>query len=156
GKRFGNAVPQRFYYYDCLHDIKKDGETEEGFKKRFEHQNAVFERIQSLPGFHVRLGNLSGVGKKIRQKKVDVLLAVEMLDHAFRKNMVAAFLLAGDGDFTPVAEAVIRLGTWVEVYYDPHGASKELYSTADQGIPLTFNDLRSWSSIEFRTRYPLP
>jgi uncharacterized LabA/DUF88 family protein len=156
GQRFGKAVAQRFFYYDCLHDSKKDGETVEEFAGRVERQNATFEKIQSLPGFHIRLGSLSGLGKKVRQKKVDVLLAVEMLDHAFRKNMAAAFLLAGDGDFTPVVEAVTRLGTWVQVHYDRHGASKELFSSADWGRSLSFNDLWSWGSSEFKEGHPVP
>lgn len=161
GKRFGSsisatAVPQRFFYYDCLHDIKKANETDQRFKTRVEQQNGFFKRIQSLDGFHVRLGSLAGTGKKVRQKKVDVLLAVEMLDNSFRKNMAAAVLLAGDSDFIPVTEAVMRHGTWVEVCYDPTGASEELYSTADKAVPLTFNDLWSWGTDEFRTKYPLP
>jgi uncharacterized LabA/DUF88 family protein len=155
-QRFGNALPQRFFYYDCVHDVKKPSESEDHFKNRVERQTKMFEKVQSLPGFHVRLGSLSGSGKKIRQKKVDVLLAVEMLDHAFRKNMTAAFLIAGDGDFTPVVEAVTRLGTWVEVIYDPHGAAKELYSAADRGRPINVLTLWSWSSKEFKARYPLP
>ena len=40
--------------------------------------------------------------KKLRQKKVDVLLAVEALDHAFRGNMSRAYLIAGDLDFAPL------------------------------------------------------
>jgi len=160
GKRFGgvfgNAVPQRFFYYDCLRDIKKATETDQEFTARVQYQHESFKAIQSLLGFHVRLGSLSGTGKKLRQKKVDVLLAVEMLDNAFRKNMAGAVLLAGDADFIPVVEAVMRLGTWVEVCYDPHGASEELYSLADKGTPLTFTDLWSWSSNEFRTKYYLP
>ena len=154
--RVANAVPRRFFYYDCLDDIKKDSETEDEFKRRVGHQEAVFKSLQSLPGFHVRLGSLTGIRKKMRQKKVDVLLAVEMLDNAFRKNMDIAVLLAGDSDFTPMTEAVIRLGTWVEVWYDRSGASEELYSTADRGMPLSFNDLWWWGSDEFHARYPLP
>lgn len=155
-QRIGHTSPQRFYYYDCLHDIKKDSETEEAFKKRVEQQNVTLDRIQALQGFHVRRGSLSGVGKKIRQKKVDVLLAVEMLDHSFRKNMTAAFLLAGDGDFVPLVEAVIRLGTWVQVFYRTTGASKELYSASDLGVPIGFDDLWSWGSNEIKEKYPLP
>jgi uncharacterized LabA/DUF88 family protein len=155
-QRFGNAVPQRFFYYDCLHDSQKDGETADEFKVRVDQQEVMFGRIQSLPGFHVRLGSLSGSRKKLRQKKVDVLLAVEMLDHSFRKNMTAAFLVAGDGDFTPAVEAVTRLGMWVQVYYDRNGASKELILSADMGISLSFNTLWTWGSDQFKRSYQIP
>jgi len=155
-RRYQDFYAQKFFYYDCLQDVRKDNENEEDFKRRVAQQEAAFERIQSLPGFHVRLGSLSGEKKRLRQKKVDVLLAVDMLDHAFRKNMVAAYLLAGDADFVPVVEAVTKLGTWVEVYYHPRGASKELYWAADQGLPLDFNTLWDWSSKELRRNHRLP
>lgn len=156
GNRFGNAIPQRFFYYDCLDDIKKDSETDDQFKMRVQHQTARFERIQSLAGFHIRLGSLSGKEQKTRQKKVDVLLAVEMLDHAFRKNMDAAFLLSGDGDFAPLVDGVTRLGTWVEVYYEPSSISKDLLLAADLARRLTCAVLWSWSSNDFQARHPLP
>ena len=73
-------------------------------------------------GFTFIGGRITGRPGNIRQKGVDVLLAVEMLDHAFRKNMDEAWLLAGDADFVPLVEAVTRLGTWVNVIYDPRAA----------------------------------
>jgi hypothetical protein len=79
-----------------------------------------------------------------------------MLDHAFRKNMVAAFLVAGDADFVPVVEAVTKLGTWVEVCYHPSGASKELHSTADQAIRIGFDELWGWSTDAFQRNHPIP
>src|SRR6185312_746069 len=119
-------------------DIRLDSESEEAFRARLDHQRAEFQQIQSLSGFHVRLGRMTGRSGNIRQKGVDVLLAVEMLDNAFRKNMDEAWLLAGDADFVPLVEAVTRLGTWVNVFYDAHAASRELYSSADQGIEFKF------------------
>jgi NYN domain len=109
-----------------------------------------------LHGFHVRLGSMAGTHKKMRQKKVDVLLAVEMLDNAFRKNMDVAVLIAGDADFVPVIEAVMRLGTWVEVCYHRSGASEELFSAADHAGQFTFHDLWNWSFDEFQRQHPLP
>jgi hypothetical protein len=65
----------------------------------------------------VRLGSLSGKGNRKRQKKVDVLLAVEALDHAFRKNMAQVCLITGDLDFSPLVESLVKLGTYVTVSY---------------------------------------
>jgi UDP:flavonoid glycosyltransferase YjiC (YdhE family) len=44
------------------------------FEKRVEAQQATFDHIQRLEGFHVRLGSLSGARKRLRQKKFNVLL----------------------------------------------------------------------------------
>src|SRR5260370_31949119 len=78
---------ERVFYYDCLNDIRKDGETDADFEKRIEVQQATFDGIQGLEGFHVRLGSLSGARKKLRQKKADVLLAVDALADPFRGNI---------------------------------------------------------------------
>ncbi len=94
--------------------------------------------------------------KKLRQKKVDVLLAVEALDHAFRGNMSRAYLIAGDLDFAPLVDSLIRLGTYVHALYSKKSAAKGLYAAADFGQPITFNEAHRWSTPDFRQRHPIP
>jgi uncharacterized LabA/DUF88 family protein len=147
---------QRVFYYDCLHDIPKVGESDEQLKSRIQEQRAAFDRIQSLHGFHVRLGSLSGSSRKMRQKEVDILLTVEMLDHAFRRNMTSAALIAGDLDFAPLLDSLVRLGTWVDVLYDPKSIAKGLLASADRGIPFVFGNYYSMCTPEFRSANPLP
>jgi uncharacterized LabA/DUF88 family protein len=148
---------RRIFYYDCLHDIKETAaETDQQLALRVQKQQQLFATIRSLRGVHVRLGRLVGNPGNVRQKGVDVLLSVEMLDNAFRKNMEAALLLAGDADFVPLVEAVTRLGTWVEVVHAPRTASKELCAAADVALPLSIDDLWSWSVAGFRQPRTLP
>ncbi len=147
---------QRVFYYDCLHDIPKVGESDEQLKLRIQEQRAAFDKIQSLHGFHVRLGSLSGSSRKMRQKEVDILLAVEMLDHAFRRNMTSAALIAGDLDFAPLLDSLVRLGTWVDVLYDPRSIAQGLLASADRGIPLTFHHYYNMCQPEFRAGNALP
>jgi hypothetical protein len=126
------------------------------FEARVHAQQATFDAIQSLDGFHVRLGSLSGSLRKLRQKKVDVLLAVEALDHAFRKNMDQICLIAGDLDFAPLVDSLIRLGTYVQIMYQPRSASRELYSAADIGHPIGLNQIYYWSTEAFQKQHPIP
>src|SRR2546430_2623938 len=56
-------IIRRVFYYDCLQDIRKERESEEEFKLKVEKQQARFDQIQALRGFHVRLGSLSGSAK---------------------------------------------------------------------------------------------
>ncbi len=148
--------PRRVFYYDCLNDVRKDGESETDFDPRVQKQQVAFDAIQSLDGFHVRLGSVSGKNRKIRQKKVDVLLAVDALDHAFRKNMEQVFLIAGDLDFVPLVDSLIRLGTYVRVIYQAKSAARGLYSAADLASPITFNEVYFWTTDGFRKQHPLP
>jgi uncharacterized LabA/DUF88 family protein len=154
--RRGGPIIRRVFYYDCLNDIQKDGESQADFEARVHAQQATFDAIQSLDGFHVRLGSLSGSRRKLRQKKVDVLLAVEALDHAFRKNMDQICLIAGDLDFAPLVDSLIRLGTYVQIMYQARSASRELYSAADIGRPISVNDIHGWTTDKFQKQHPIP
>ena len=147
---------QRVFYYDCLNDIPKVDETEEQLKNRIEAQQKYFDEIQSYEGFHVRLGSLSGNSRKLRQKEVDILLSVDALDHAFRKNMAGIILIAGDLDFAPLVESLIRLGVWVHIWYDPRSVGKRLLEVADKATPICFHDYYNRCSSEFVRANPLP
>jgi uncharacterized LabA/DUF88 family protein len=143
------ANAQKAFYYDCLHDIRRNSETDEAFQERLERDTRRLERIRRLDGFHVRLGSVSGDRKKIRQKQVDVLLAVDMLSHAHRGNFRKAILLAGDLDFKPVIDALVQAGSYVTLWCDRIVATNELRSSADSVRDLAFSDYIDWTDGEF-------
>jgi uncharacterized LabA/DUF88 family protein len=147
---------QRVFYYDCLNDIPKIDETEEQLKNRIEAQQKYFDEIQACEGFHVRLGSLSGNSRKFRQKEVDILLAVDALDHAFRENMAGIILVAGDRDFAPLVESLVRLGVWVHIWYDARSVGRRLLEVADKAVPIGFCDYYNCCSSEFVRTHPLP
>jgi uncharacterized LabA/DUF88 family protein len=138
---------RRAYLYDCLDDVQQAGESEVDFKARVERQEARFDAIDKVEGVHVRYGYLSP-GKKRQQKEVDVLLAVDMLTHAFNKNMDEAVLLSGDRDFKPVVESLVRLGTLVKVAYDPRTGSRPLARAADNEMEIDINVLCGWIKLD--------
>ena len=74
---------EKAFYYDCVDDVKTDNENQQDFDERVEAQEIKLNKIREVEGCHVHLGSLSGKGKKKRQKEVDVLLAVQMMEHAF-------------------------------------------------------------------------
>jgi len=123
---------------------------------RVQAQRAAFDLIQSTEGFHVRLGSLSGKGNRKRQKKVAVLLAVEALDHAFRKNIQQVSLITGDLDCSPLVDSLVKLGTYVKVMYEPKSAARELYAAVDTAYPIGIWDVYDWSSADFQQRHPIP
>src|SRR2546427_7414724 len=50
----GRAHAEKTFYYDCLDDEKRVGESDSELDLRVGRQKAYFDRIQALPGFHVR------------------------------------------------------------------------------------------------------
>jgi uncharacterized LabA/DUF88 family protein len=146
---------RRIFYYDCLNDRRGENESEAEFTERVARQEELFGSIQSLRDFHVRLGSVSG-RKKLRQKKVDVLLVVDALEHAFRGNMSRFRLIAGDLDFAPLVDCLVRLGTYVEVMYARRSAAVDLYRAADYSEELTLYTVYNWSTKDFHARHPIP
>jgi hypothetical protein len=79
-----------------------------------------------------------------------------MLTHAFYKNNSRAVLIAGDLDFRPVVESLIRLGTWVEVASVKTNTAKDLQRAADKHREIIFPDFYDWSTSEFKKSHPIP
>ena len=151
--------PFRTYYYDCVEEQPKNGESQSDFEARMAPRLSYIAQIRSLPGGHVRLGTLSGRQRKQkepRQKEVDILIAVDMLTHGFNRNMRRAALLAGDLDFRPLVEAVVQTGVFVELWYEKASTNENLYWAADQGRPIVWRNLYDWNSDAFRIAHPLP
>jgi uncharacterized LabA/DUF88 family protein len=151
-----DAGALKAFYYDCLNDVKLPPESEPEFDTRVKAQQRLFSTIRSLKGFHVQLGTLKGGHKRREQKEVDVLLAVDMLTHAFNRNMTRAVLIAGDLDFRPIIEALVRLGVFVEVWYEKKSASQDLYHAADYAQEFLWIQLYNWGNTKFKSENLLP
>ncbi|MBM4036354.1 MAG: NYN domain-containing protein [Planctomycetes bacterium] len=95
-----------------------------------------------MPRFQARLGRLqrtqdpTGAWKFI-QKKVDVLLTVDLVRLSCEKQIQRAVLIAGDSDFVPAIQVARDAGTIVQLYHGsnprPHD---ELLRVADDRIAI--------------------
>jgi uncharacterized LabA/DUF88 family protein len=134
------------FYYDCQDENKLPDD--------------YFSGISKVSGSHVRYGTLKGESNKrkgAKQKEVDILLAVDMMNHAIRRNMGEAILLAGDMDFLPVVEALVDMGCFVKVMADKKRPSQELIDAADEFQWITFEHYYSWSSQRIQSsKIPAP
>jgi uncharacterized LabA/DUF88 family protein len=144
------------FYYDCVDDIQGESEPEPDFKARVAAQEEFFERIQEVQGTHVRLGSMTGQRKNKRQKQVDILLAVDALNHAVRRNMSSVILITGDQDFKPVVQSLVDMGLFVTVAGDAKHTSKDLARAADHYRRLTLEEYHRWTTAPLKARHPLP
>lgn len=145
----------KVFYYDCLPG-RKTNETKDAYESRTQTDRNFFEMLRSLSGVHVFEGEVVGEGEKIRQKGVDVQIAVHMLTHTFRKNIVKATLLAGDRDFVPLVEALVQDGLHVTVWHHKNSFAKELLYAADTPRELTAAQLISKTTPEFQEKFEFP
>lgn len=146
---------QKCFYYDCVDDVLDTRVSTDETARRAAAQKAELDRIQETPGTHVRLGAMTGTRKNRRQKQVDILLAVEMLTHAVRRNMSRAVLLTGDQDFKPAVDSLVQMGLFVTVAGDKRHTSRALKQAADEYRPLTIANYYRWTTSPLRHTFPI-
>jgi uncharacterized LabA/DUF88 family protein len=99
----------RVYYYHCL--PYQDSPPTQEQSERFGKMQKFFRALQRTPRFEVREGRLAyrGLdheGKPIfEQKRVDLLLGIDLVLQATKGSIDEAFIIAGDSDFIPAIRA---------------------------------------------------
>jgi len=149
------AHASRAYFYDAIDYARRPDETEKASEARIVALERFFSYVRSLSGFHVRPGSVRP-GKKREQKEVDVSLAVDMMEHGFNGSMSKAVLIAGDVDFRPVVEALVRHGVFVDVWYHGSSIAQELPGAADFGHAIRFRQMYSWNTKTFQDAHAIP
>lgn len=131
----------KVFVYDAV-PAQNHGEEHADWDRRLNERMIEVKRIRSLDGFHMPLGDLRG--RKASQKKVDVMITVDMLMHTVRGNMQTCTLLTGDSDFQPLLEALTREGMVTTLWCPPH-APEDLRSAADSTRVLDIPEL--WPAL---------
>ena len=127
----------RSYYYDCL-PFQSEAPTNDE-RQRFGRRQSFHSALTRLPRFQVRLGKLARRHEngKVRyeQKRVDVLLAVDLVQLAAKHRITDAVLIAGDSDFLPALEVAKGEGVLIHLFHGstPHD---ELYLCCDERSPI--------------------
>ncbi|CAN7467472.1 NYN domain-containing protein [Variovorax sp. LjRoot175] len=147
---------RKIFYYDCL-PPRREHESDAEYKERSAPKEQHFERLRSLDGWHVS----EGIAKHRRrtgatQKEVDILIAVDILSHTHRRNMTLCSFLAGDQDFCPLIEQVVREGMYVQLWYHPSSISRDLKNAADSANVLDLYTLYGYMDGAFQSKHPLP
>ncbi|MCY4582117.1 MAG: NYN domain-containing protein [Chloroflexi bacterium] len=141
----------RAYYYHCLPYQSNPPTNEE--RARYAARHRFFTALRHIPRFEVRLGKLvrRGMdrdGKPVfQQKRVDLMLGVDMALLAGKHRIGKVALLSGDSDFTPAVEAVKNEGVLTTLW---HGSltrevrpSSELRQACDERRELTAELIQS-------------
>ncbi|MGH7608421.1 MAG: NYN domain-containing protein [Candidatus Dormibacteria bacterium] len=125
----------RAYYYDCPPHVSEPSTEEERTRQRnFDRFRQALERI---PRFEVRLGKLArrtdGRTGAVRyeQKRVDLLLGIDIVRLASKRQIDELVIVAGDSDFVPALQVAKEEGVLCRLYHgkDPH---RELRQVADE------------------------
>ena len=137
----------RTYYYHCP-PYQSNPPTEEE-RERLSSRQKFFSALSRLNRFQLRLGKLAKRGEDAKgkpifvQKRVDIMLGVDMVQLAATRQIQKAILVAGDSDLLPAVEATKQLGVVVSLWHGPYGVGRantvhrELLDACDDRAEIT-------------------
>ena len=129
----------RIYYYNARVGLREE-------PQRYRDQQKFFDGVTSIPYTELRLGRLvysNWPNSPPYEKGVDILLATDMLTHAFKNNYDVAVLIAGDNDYVGAIQAVKDNGKNVEVaLFGKERTSLQLRTVSDKIITINSRFLK--------------
>jgi len=133
----------RTYYYHCLPYQSSPATLEE--RERFSRKEKFFAALRRLPRFEVRLGKLEyrGVNQQgepiFEQKRVDILLGVDLAVLSAKRAISDAILVTGDSDLLPAIACAKDEGVLVRLPHgcDPKHYHRELWDNCDDRCEIT-------------------
>lgn len=125
----------RAYFYDCPPWVSEEPNADE--TRRLAVHRAFVDEIERTNRWQVRLGKLErrweGKQEYFEQKRVDVMLSVDLVRHAAAGHVQHAVLVAGDSDFIPAVAAAKESGVTVSVWGgNPKTVHRDLGWAADE------------------------
>lgn len=137
----------RTYYYHC--PAYQDNPPTNDQRQRVANQQRFFSALSRLSRFQIQLGKLARRGIDANgnpifvQKRVDIMLGVDMVQLAATRQINRAILIAGDSDFLPAITAVKPHGVLVALFHGPKGygvnstVHQELWDSCDERTEMT-------------------
>ncbi len=126
----------RCYFYYCP-PWMSDRPTEAELRRMAAHERFMAELQEQCDRWQVRLGKLErrreGDKEVFAQKRVDVQLSVDMVQHAAAGHIQHAVLVAGDSDFIPAVIATKQSGATLTLWCDKdRSVHRDLMLHADE------------------------
>lgn len=147
-----SAGYRKVFYYDAL-PAKRPNQSAEEHEEELSAAKGLHSRLATFDRFRVNEGDTRyRRGRGLEQKKVDVMIAVDMMIHTIRGSMSEAALLTGDADFTPLLNALSNEGMFVTLIHPPH-APEELLAAADSRRRITTLKIYEWLTPQSQSHF---
>jgi uncharacterized LabA/DUF88 family protein len=144
----------RSYFYYCAPWMPENPDDEDN--RRMEAHRQFVDQVESTNRWQVKLGKLErrreGRQEYFEQKRVDVLLSVDLVRHAAAGHIQHAIIVAGDSDFIPAVAAAKDSGVTVSLWTGP-------VKTSHRDLDWLADELHRFDGTAFRTYtndQPLP
>lgn len=119
----------RTYFYHCLPFIRADNNHD---MSRHRSMQKFLSKLKRLPRFEIKLGKLQLIGNQFRQKMVDVLMSLDIVNMCFDNKVQYVVLIAGDTDFVPAIKKAKDCGAIVHLFYHPKSIHNRLLDEVDE------------------------
>ncbi len=130
-KLCGDRQLIRTYYYNIRQESSDN-------PRLAENQDRFLNALYETEYLEVRLGIWKARGHTMVEKGVDVMIASDLITHAYEDHYDTAILVSGDADFYPALQAVKDVGKQVEVAAFDSNLSSEAARFSD--VLLKFNN----------------
>jgi uncharacterized LabA/DUF88 family protein len=129
----------RTYYYDC--EPYQSSPPTDDEKQRFSKSQLFHHKLKSLSKFDVKLGKLQKIKDTFKQKGVDVLLSIDLVELSLINKIDNAILIAGDSDYIPAITRVKAHGVTVHLYHSQNTSEyhRELWEICDKRTSITID-----------------
>lgn len=134
----GSDLLFRTYYYHCLPHQSNPPTPDEA--RRYSQALKFIRRLEQFNRFEVRLGKLEKIGETYRQKQVDVLFAIDLVNLSTKRVINCAGILTSDSDFLPAIKRAKDEGIIVKLFYCDHPDLRphhELWQISDERFQIT-------------------
>jgi len=125
----------RTYFYHCMPYQGSPPTKEES--ERHSRADSFIAGLQRLPRFEVRLGRLERRGESFEQKRVDVLLSVDLVRMSWDHQIQKAVVVTGDSDFVPAIQAAKDAGVLTHLFFSRNSCHRELLLAFDERTQIT-------------------
>lgn len=133
--------PWRVHYYYCMPWVSDPPLPAE--HAACESKRRFIDFLARQKRWVLREGVLERRGEGFQQKRVDVMLALDMAKLAWEGAITRAVLVAGDSDFVPAVEAVREAGVEVVLRHGPQTAHPDLVAACNRAEILTREGLEA-------------
>jgi len=126
----------RTYVYMCMPYQSNPPTSKES--QMYADADRFKSALEKLPRFEIKLGKLQKIGNIFKQKMVDILLSVDLVQLCLSRQIQTAILVAGDRDYVPAVKAAKDAGTLIRLFYK-EPIHDQLRKECDEPIEITEN-----------------
>lgn len=131
----------RTFFYDCPPYQNQNSTPAE--KQRYAQKISFFNHLETLPRVQVRQGLLAYRGRDAQgapiftQKRVDLLLGLDLAEQSTKRQITHLALVTGDSDLCPAVEFAKREGVCVWLFHGPRNTfARDLWRCCDERFEI--------------------